>query len=376
MLIGVTADSVKDLFFTPHSGTSGEHQTPGVVVHAHIVSQLLRAAIEWERPIGSLSERMELLWLLVWTMAGALCALRFRTLWVFATVTTAGVIAIILAALGAFYANTWIPLVPPVLGWLTATIGTSAYVSPIERLERRNLMSLFSKHVSPQLAHAIWAQRDQFLSHNRPRPQRLTATAFFSDIASFTTISEALDPGTLMDWLNEYMALMSPRINEHDGVILRFIGDAIMAVFGVPVARATEADIRRDAINAVRCALVMQDYLKAHNRDLAERGLPLVGMRIGILTGPMVAGTIGSDERLEYNVHGDTVNTAARLEGFEKENFTPDHYETPCRILVGGETANHLTDEFELRRVGNVDLRGKTQPVAIFEVLWARGTRQ
>jgi len=176
-----------------------------------------------------------------------------------------------------------------------------------------------------------------------------------------------------MEWLNEYMALMSPRINEHRGVILRFIGDAIMAVFGVPVARTSEAEIRTDAVNAVRCALAMQEHLRAHNRALAERGRPLIGMRIGILTGPMVAGTLGSDERLEYNVHGDTVNTAARLEGFRKEDFTPDPFDRPCRILVGEGTAAYLGDEFELERIGEVSLKGKSRPVAVYSVLGTRG---
>jgi hypothetical protein len=115
-----------------------------------------------------------------------------------------------------------------------------------------------------------------------------------------------------MDWLNEYMEVMSPIVGGHGGVILRFIGDAIMAVFGVPVASTTEAQIRQNAVNAVTCALAMQRKLIEHNRSLNERGLPMIGMRIGILTGPMVAGSMGSAQRLEYNVHGDTVNTAAR----------------------------------------------------------------
>jgi adenylate cyclase len=96
--------------------------------------------------------------------------------------------------------------------------------------------------------------------------------------------------------------------------------------------------------------------------------MPLVGMRIGIFTGPMVAGTIGDAQRLEYNVHGDTVNTAARLESFDKANFAPEYLTTPCRILVGEVTAAHLGDGFELERVGEELLKGKAQPVGIFRV--------
>ena len=116
----------------------------------------------------------------------------------------------------------------------------------------------------------------------------------------------------------------------------------------------------------------MRDALIAHNRVLTERGEPLIGMRIGILTGPMVAGTLGSDERVEYNVHGDTVNTAARLEAFEKDTFAPNYLEDPCRILIGEATMALVEDLFVLEPVGAVSLKGKARKVGVYQV---RGRR-
>lgn len=366
ILIGLGAESVKDYFYTPYSPAS---EVYGVALHAHIVSQLLRAAIDGDKPTAFISNRSESLWILLWCLLGSALGLFIRSAWRFALVTVAGLVALTLIVQGLFVLGWWIPLVPPGLGWITSAGLVMAYVSSREKKERSNLMNLFSSYTSEQLAAAIWQDREKFLSGGRPRPQRLTATAFFSDIASFTTISEKLDPSTLMDWLNEYMEAMSPLVGEHGGVILRFIGDAIMAMFGVPIARTTEEAIRQDAINGVSCALAMQQRLIEHNRSLNERGLPMIGMRMGLLTGPMVAGTLGSAKRLEYNVHGDTVNTAARLESFDKESFVPDHLNSPCRILVGQPTVDLVGTEFVTELVGEVRLKGKAHGTRIYRVL-------
>ncbi len=370
VLLGVTAESVKDLFYTPHSrGRQAEQQTFGIALHAHIVSQLLRAAIDGDAPIAIVSDRRESLWILSWCLLGGMLGLLMRSAWRFALAATAGLIVLTLIVQGLFVLGWWIPLVPPALGWAGSASVVMAYVSSQEKKERASLMNLFSSHISPQLAAAIWQDREKFLSGGRPRPQRLTATAFFTDVASFTSVSEKMDPATLMDWLNEYMEVMSPIVGAHGGVILRFIGDAIMAVFGVPVASTSDAQIRQHAVNAVTCALAMQRRLIEHNRSLHERGLPMIGMRIGILTGPMVAGSMGSAERLEYNVHGDTVNTTARLESFEKEGFVPDHLTSPCRILIGQRTLDLVGDAFATELVGEARLKGKQQSIRIYRVL-------
>ena len=370
VLIGVSAESVKDYFYTPYSGTESDSPiTPGVVLHAHVVSQLLRFALDGDKPIRSLDEPWEAAWILLWALLGGLLGLRVRSPLFFASSGFAGIVVL----LGIVYAQMgeglWLPLIAPALTWLISATIVTAYVSYTQMKERENLMHLFSRHVAPQLATDIWEHRDQFLSGGHPKPQRLVATAFFSDVVAFSTVSEQLDPPALMDWLNDYMSLMTPIINEHEGVILRFIGDAIMAVFGVPIPRETEEAIIQDAINAVDCALAMQAALIAHNRQLAEKEIPLVAMRVGIFTGSMVAGSIGDAERVEYNVHGDTVNTAARLEGYKKEEYRADFFQDPCRIFVGEPTYQRLGDRYVTERVGEARLKGKEQLTTVYRII-------
>jgi adenylate cyclase len=222
--------------------------------------------------------------------------------------------------------------------------------------------------VDPSLAASIWEQRDRFLEGGRPSTTRLTATIMFVDLHGFTGIGERLEPEDLMDWLNAYMSAMTPLVMEHGGVVMRFIGDAIMAAFGVPIARQSEDEIREDARNAVRCALAMEQKVVALNRDSGHGDHPKIGMRVGICTGPMVGGSMGDAQRLEYNVHGDSVNTAARLENFEKQNFVPDYDTRPGRILIGAPTRQYLGGSFTTEAVGEVSLRGKQEKLAVYQV--------
>lgn len=255
---------------------------------------------------------------------------------------------------------------PPAISWVVSAVTVTAYILYREKVERSLLMQLFSRHVSPDVAGAIWQQREQFMDGGRPRSQQLTATVLFSDLKGFTTVSEELAPRTLMDWLNEYMEAMAHIVIEHGGVINKYIGDSIMAIFGVPVPRTNDSEIDRDAINAVNCALSMSDKLNILNKNWKEKGLPVTKMRIGIYTGQLVAGSFGSAERMEYTVIGDTVNVASRLESFDKDfEGKPG---SDCRILVGNETLRRLGDGYSTEAVGAVSLKGKEEKVIIYLV--------
>ena len=176
-----------------------------------------------------------------------------------------------------------------------------------------------------------------------------------------------------MEWLNEGMDAMARQVSRHAGVIEQYSGDAIVAVFGVPVPRQSDLEICQDAINAVNCALALEDTLRELNQRWRAAGRAMTGMRIGIFTGPVVAGTLGSAERSEYVVVGDTVNTASRLESFDKELFPPDPEKRPCRILIGELTRRCLGEEFETEHVGDVSLKGKEQRVAVYRVIGRAG---
>jgi adenylate cyclase len=287
----------------------------------------------------------------------------------FSVIIASGLLLLVVFSLLAFSASWWIPIVPPALAWFTSAMIVTAYMSNVERVQRGVLMQLFARHLSPEVAETIWQQRDEFLQGRRPKPQQITVTVLFTDLVNFTSVSEKKTPDALLAWLNEYMEQMSNKVSEHGGIINKYIGDSVMALFGAPLPRRSDSEIRNDAVNAVRCALHMARELLELNRQWEEQNLPMVGMRIGIFTGPVVVGSLGGTERLEYTVIGDTVNTASRLEGFNKELFAPDYRNNACRILVGETTQRYLGNEFEVERVGEVSLKGKEQKLTVYNIV-------
>lgn len=370
VLVGVTAVSVNDNFHTPlNRDRDALPTTRGLELHTLITHQLLRHALHGQAPMRFLSNAQEGLWVMVWCVLGALVGIRAYLLVHSVAIFFLGLIVLFSTVSLSFSHTIWIPLVAPAFAWVFSITLAAAYSASEQKRQRAQLMNLFSRHVAPEIAEDIWQHRDQFMSAGWPKPQRLTATVMFTDICGFTTISERLSPSELVDWLNEYMEAMTPLIASHRGVVSRFIGDAIMAVFGAPLPSITPAAIQRDAQNAVKAAIVMQEILKQRNVDWQQRGLPAVGMRIGIHTGDMVAGSIGAQQRMEYTLHGDTVNIAARLETFDKDSFIPDLLHDPCRILIGEATFRYLDDRFDVEALQRVSLRGKAQAVTIYRVL-------
>jgi adenylate cyclase len=194
----------------------------------------------------------------------------------------------------------------------------------------------------------------------------------FTDLQGFSTMSEKQDPEVLMKWLNTYMEMVTTTVMEHGGVVDDFFGDGVKINFGVPIPRTTEEEIGRDAVNAVTCALAMEAKMSALNATMTAEGFQPLRMRIGIYTGPVVAGSLGSADRMKYTTLGDTVNTAARLESFSKELHLPHLESRPCRILIGESTRRYLGEQFELQRVGDMELKGKATKITTFCVLGRR----
>lgn len=369
VLVGINAVSVSDDRVTPMGGL---HR--GIKVQAGAVHQLLREALNGEQPLQVWGDTLENLWVLVWCVAGGMIGYKVRSPWKFGGASLLCLVLIGALAWFAFRHGVWIPTVAPAVAFVPASAMVVSFVSYQEKKERGQIMQLFSKQVSPDIAQAIWEQRDAFLAGHRPRPQKLTATVLFSDLVGFTAISEKLDPAQLMDWLNEYMEAMATEVMDHQGVVEKYIGDAIMAVFGVPLVRTSEEEVARDARNAVECALAMAATLERLNGLWAQQGLPPAGMRIGIHTGSLVAGSLGSADRQEYTVIGDTVNTASRLESFSKEMPDVDIPERMrrCRILISDATFRLVEPHFETLRVGAMNLKNKAEPVMILRVLAAK----
>jgi len=334
----------------------------GVDIHARVVSQLLdrRAVPSPPVPWPEILTTSALACIgvaLGWTLAGSVAVAAMA-------VVGLGFIAVVLVT----YALTGIlvPIVAPVLALTIAGGGARAWRGLADRRDRRALRALFSRFVSEPVVEQIMKERDLFMSGGRPRPQELTATVLYADVAGFTTICEGLAPEPLIAWLDRYIDAMSSLIMAHDGVLLRFIGDGILAVFGVPVPRRDEAGIAIDANNAARCALAMEQAMETLNDGWAAASLPVGGLRVGLHTGPMVAGSLGTGARMEFCLLGDTANIGARLEQLGKDYAEPSpRY---CTIVVGEPTWVRLAGAFPGLRLGDLLLRGRHTTMAAYRI--------
>jgi adenylate cyclase len=364
VIVGLNTQSVFDQSVTP---IRRDHL--GIEMQALVVHQLLRMAINGEKTLQFWDDWIEEGWLLLWCVAGGAIGywvhvpLRFTFTALFCMGT--------LVAIGwfAFFSGWWIPIITPAVGFVPAAVLGISYVSAQQRSMRGVLMKLYSRHVSKEIAESIWENRESFLDGQRPLAQKLVVTVLFTDLKGFSTISERMEPARLYEWLNGYLGAMAQVIQEHGGVLKQFTGDGILALFGVPVPHTTVAEQSKDAAAAVRCALALGWRLVELRRTWESDGLPPVSMRAGIYTGEVAAGSVGSDERFEYAVIGDVVNTASRLESYDKTLADPDKLPNRCRILVGAPTHDLLNGEFVSQEIGLLEVKGKVNKVPVFQIL-------
>lgn len=372
VLIGVVAQGVKDYFYTAQCGRlSACPPVSGIELHGYMVDQLLRSAQgEGHTPIATWTESQETAWVGLWILGGGIIGAWVRGAWRFSLAVFMGMVLLSGIVVGGMMYGTWIPLIPPGLGWMINAVVVGALISNREKLDRKVLMSLFSRHVSPEVAQAVWTQRGQFLKNGRFLPQKLVVTTMFSDLEGFTPVAENMEPHKLLDWLNIYLETMVKIITHHGGIVDDYYGDMIKADFGVFQTGQTEEGIKRDAQNAVECAMAMEQEMIRLNAAWHQQGVPTVRMRVGINTGPVVAGSLGSAERLKFTTVGDSVNVASRLESFQKDSVEiwPNH--EVCRILIGEKTKQYLGDHsWGFQEVGMVTLKGKALCVPVYRLL-------
>jgi adenylate cyclase len=365
ILIGNVAESAKDFFSTPYSaGQTDERRVPGVMVHAQMASQFLDAATGARALRWVWTDTVESLWIFGWAVLGGFLAGRSRRPLFLLLATPLSMMGLMGACFLAFTQSGWIPLVPPGLSFLIAMGSVVTYTAQEAKQQQQIVMRLLGQSASPEIAATLWQRRDELLQNGQLPGQRLTATLLFTDLKGFSTISEKYSPEQLLIWLNEYLDWMATHVQQQQGVINKFTGDGIIAVFGVPIAHEQLDEIRQDARHAVDCAIAMSDTLGPLNERWQAQGLPYVEMRVGIFTGPVVVGSLGSKIRLEYGVIGDSVNIASRLESLDK-----DRQPCPCRILIAGQTRNFLQEDYKLEPWGEMFLKGKAVQVDVFRVL-------
>jgi adenylate cyclase len=229
-------------------------------------------------------------------------------------------------------------------------------------------MRLFSAQLSAPVAEELWRRRKEMVARGQLVPMRLEATVLFADINDFTAISEQLEPETIVRWLNPYMEAMSRLVEEHGGIVERLAGDAIMAMFGVPIARRGPPEVQADALAAVRYACRMTDAVRELNASYRREGLPEIRVGIGIHSGVLVGCCLGGPERQQYATIGDSANTAARLMTVAKELMKHPGTDEVCRIVLSESTRILLRGVFELRPLGPVALKGKRLPLECYAV--------
>lgn len=364
VFVGATAESTPDLRRVPFGFW------PGVFIHANVASQLVRYGLGEDQPLRTWSDAGESAWIVLWCLLGASLGLLRGSLAGLIAGTVSGAVAIVLVGWGAIVSGTWIPVAPPLGGWLLSAAGVTAYISRRESADRKVMMQLFSRHVSRTVARNIWENRDQFMEGGRPRPQRQQVTVLFVDVKSFTPVAEGLDPLGLMDWVNDLMGVLAQTVEEHGGFVDDYFGDGMKADFGVPVPRESEEEWRADAVAAVNCAIAMEEKLADLNAGWEQRDMPIGRLRVGIDSGFAVVGNVGSSDRMKYTVLGDTANTAARLESLDDSHH--DFERKPVRVLLSHRTHDLVGSTFETFDHGEVNLKGKAQKIRAFEVLDSR----
>lgn len=219
--------------------------------------------------------------------------------------------------------------------------------------EREHLKGAFGKFVNEEVAKMVM-RGDLALGG-----ESKTATVFFSDIRSFTSISEKLTPHEVVGFLNEYMTLMVEIVHKHNGVVDKFIGDAIMAIWGAPVTRPNDVE------NALNATLEMRTALQKFNIGRGSKSKPIIRIGMGLNTGDLLAGQIGSNDRLEYTVIGDTVNLASRIEGLNKA-FGTD-------ILISENTYALVKGKYSCVQLDKIKVKGKDEAQRVYAVLGKAG---
>ncbi len=340
VVVGVTAEGLKDIFTTPF----GEGNMPGAEFHANVLDGLLTnrtiaPAAPWQRVLTTLVPALAI------GVVGALAAP-----WATAAAALAASALLAWYTTRALGHGVWLPLVVPVLAVVLTFVADLAWSYFVEGREKRRVKRLFSRYVSKDVYQQLLASPGEVGLGG----ERREMTVLFSDMRGFTTLSESGEAEDLVRQLNQYFTRMVAVVFAHRGTVDKFVGDMVMALFGAPLDDPDHAD------HAVQTALKMVDELQDLNRRWAVEGRAALDIGIGINTGEMIAGNIGSDTIMSYTVIGDNVNLGARLESLNKDYGT--------RILISEATRRQLKGHYDVRALGEVTVKGKTRPVAIFEV--------
>lgn len=339
IFLGATATDLHDTEVTP---LSRGKETAGIEIQAQIANMFLTGDTLTDTPW-----EYALLALCIAALF-PLCAARFsqRPAAPLIGGILAGVLWTLVVAV-LFETNIVAPIIYPHIAWILSAAVLMLYRHHSEQRERSAIIEVFGKYVSKQVLERILENPSAVKLGGEER----VITVLFSDIRGFTTLSEKLTPPELVRILNTYLTAMTDIVLAHDGVLDKYIGDAVMAFWGAPLEDAAQTE------KAIRAAHEMIARLKTLNEELRATGDPEIAIGIGIHTGPAIVGNTGSSKRFDYTILGDTVNTAARLESATKEYGVP---------LIVSAAAKNAAPQCTYRPLGNATLKGKTQAIEIY----------
>lgn len=341
VFIGLTASGLVDVFQTPF-GRQG--LMPGIQLHASMADSIL--SNRFIRPASGLTR-------IVAIVAGAVVVGLLTALLPFAGAAPAAVLAMCGFAfytVVAFRAGLWVDMAEPLSAMALALFAGTAYQYFVEGSQKRVVKKLFGRYVSKDVYDQLIADPERAALGGARRDM----SVLFSDIRGFTSVTEKGQPEELVAQLNEYFSRMVEIVFRHNGTVDKFVGDMVMALFGAPL------DDPQHAEHAVAAAVDMVRELGELNAKWAAEGRVPLDIGLGVNSGEMIAGNIGSSSIMSYTVIGDNVNLGSRLESANKD------YKT--RIIISDATRARLTGTYDLRPLGDVIVKGKTRSVAIYEV--------
>lgn len=350
-LIGVSIEELHDNKFTPFYNYSGTRRLmPGVETHAHAIQTMLDQKFIKVLPLIFAIVILFLMGIIV-----AIVVAFLRPIW--GGLVAIGLVGITLVVTFKAFIDyrTWIYLLPIIASIATSYFGGVIYQFLSEQKEKKKIRGMFQTYMSPKVLKYLEDHPDAFSLSGEKRE----ATMFFSDVANFTTISESLSAEELAVVLNKYLSPMTEILMRYDGYVDKYEGDAIMCDFGVPMEDPDHA------WKACYAALDQQAALvDLRKRIKAEHGVDIY-VRMGINSGIVSAGNMGSTQRFQYTVMGDAVNQASRFEGANKQYGT--------YIMIGEETLKRAAEKIEVRVLDKLVVKGKLKPITVYELLARKG---
>jgi adenylate cyclase len=346
VFLGLTAAGLYDL-----KPTAVSSLTAGVMVHAATLDALMRGGYLQRVPAPALVLFMALIVAVVcWFVLTHASMLTNMLLLLSMLLVACGM------PTGLFLQGYYLAVIPSLASLLISFASASIYSYATEGRERRFVRRAFSQYMDETVvAHLL--KHPELI---KPGGQRRRVTVFFTDIAGFTSIAEKFPPEETALMLHDVLNAVSEEVIRHHGVIDKYIGDCVMAFWGAPLESPTAG------VDACRAALGSLEALQRVNAAFAARGLGAISMRVGLHTGDAIVGNLGSERLFDYTVVGDTVNLASRLESANKYFST--------RIMISEFTLHEAGDGFVVRELGLIAVKGKQQPVRIYELLGLRET--